>query len=199
MPVVRGLGIFLTNATLAERTHGTAPVSWWSMSRNGYLPSRIFGYALAVFAWLRGEERPEWARHLRGDALAVLNAGLKFLNRTRDCRCQPPGSRDGIAPSRLVERLTSPNPGVFLAALWELRRPDSAELSSDEWSALVGCLDRRDPLLVCEAALTIAARKRRMPKSSTDVSTCCRGSGETQLCNRCSPGRWAHSNIGGMT
>jgi hypothetical protein len=160
VPVVRGLGIFPANATLSEQTRGSPLVSWWSMSRSGYLPSRMFGYALAVFAWMRGEERPEWALHLRGDARGVMHRGLKFLQKTGDCRSQPPGSRDRSHPARLVDRLSSAIPGVFLTAVWELRRPSVPQLSGEEWNALVAGLDRRDPILVCETALAIAALER---------------------------------------
>ena len=58
--------------------------SWWRIERQGYLPSRMVGYALALFAFVRGEERPEWTGHLRLDAAAALRAGLNYLRRTDD-------------------------------------------------------------------------------------------------------------------
>jgi hypothetical protein len=34
------------------------------MQRLGYLPEVVYGYALARFAKDRGEDHPEWTRHL---------------------------------------------------------------------------------------------------------------------------------------
>ena len=158
LPVVRGLGIFVANAAVAESVENTPLWSRWSISKRGYLPARMLGYALGVFAWLRGEQNPEWAAYLRGDAREVMPAGLKYLRATGDCRCQHP-SRDG-EPRSLLTRLTSANPGTRVAALWELRRPQTGELAEDEWAGVAGCLDHHDSILQCEAALAIAAIDR---------------------------------------
>jgi hypothetical protein len=39
----------------------------------------MFGYALARYAWLRGERNPAWARHLDTNPSAFLKRGLRFL------------------------------------------------------------------------------------------------------------------------
>ncbi len=160
LPIACGLGIFPANAAIILENHQMQRGSWQSVTKAGYLPARMFGYALAVFAWLRDERRPEWRRHLRGDSRSVLKAGLRYLYRTGECLCRErvPGERNG--PRDLRERLASESPGIFLSALWELRRPGRDELTTDEWAAVVKGLDRRDPLLVCETALAIAALHR---------------------------------------
>jgi tetratricopeptide (TPR) repeat protein len=44
----------------------------------------MFGYALALFAWLRGEDRPEWARQLRPDVRGPFRKALAYLTKTGD-------------------------------------------------------------------------------------------------------------------
>ena len=52
----------------ARRLMPRGDISWWTMQRRGYLNSCMIGYALAVFAWVREERRPDWAQFLRLDA-----------------------------------------------------------------------------------------------------------------------------------
>lgn len=156
LPVVRGLGIFPANSAVAERTESSALASTWAISKRGYLPARMLGYALAVFAWVRGERDPDWPRYLRADARDVMQAGLKYLCKTNDCRCRNP--RLGIAPAEnRLYRLTGENSGVKLAALWELRCLGDGQIGTQERAAVADILDHRDPILQSEAALTIAA------------------------------------------
>lgn len=39
----------------------------------------MYGYALARHAWLRGERRPTWARHLDVNPRVYLRRGLRHL------------------------------------------------------------------------------------------------------------------------
>ena len=157
LPVVRGLGVFAANATLVEESHQLMQGSWRSVSKAGYMPSRMFGYALAIFAWLRDEQRPAWARYLRGDPHSFFTSGFHFLRKTNECVCRSPAGLGCDIPRVLQTRLSSNVPGVCLDALWELRRPETPKLTDDDWAAILACLDRRDSVLVCEAALAVAA------------------------------------------
>lgn len=83
-----GLGIFLANT----------PRNWESQYSNWldtdllkpeYMTPPMFGWALAHLAWFRGEERPEWARHLNGDARANLKQDLRYLFATKDSWYRP--------------------------------------------------------------------------------------------------------------
>nr|BFE73682.1 hypothetical protein GCM10020092_069830 [Actinoplanes digitatis] len=56
--------------------------SGYRTSRLGYLTEPMFGYALARYAWLRGETDPPWARHLDTNPRTFLRQGLRFLART---------------------------------------------------------------------------------------------------------------------
>lgn len=160
LPVVRGLGVFAANTTLLERSVHIMAGTWRSVSKAGYLPSRMFGYALAVFAWLREESRPVWARYLHADPRSALKSGLRYLRKTNDCLCRSPAGLGCDIPHTLHARLTSDIAGVCLDALWELRRPDPPKLSDDDWRAIVARLDHSDRILMSETALAIAALHR---------------------------------------
>ncbi len=49
----------------------------------------MFGYALALVAWVRGEQSPAWARHLRSGVRGEFWAGLRFLRKTGDAKLRP--------------------------------------------------------------------------------------------------------------
>lgn len=164
LPVVRGLGIFLANATIRESSYSDAYIHLWRASRQGYLPARMFGYALALFAWLRPEHKPDWGRHLRKDARGVFDQSLKFLQKTEDAGGLSAPGRDGEEPARphsLLALLADSKPGARLEALWRLRCPDPPALSVDEWTTVIDGLDHEDRIVRCETACTLAVLNRR--------------------------------------
>lgn len=70
-----GFGIFTANAAFHFEQNNQA----WQTRRLGYLTQPIFGYALACYAWLRGEREPSWARHLHTNPRSYLKQGLAYL------------------------------------------------------------------------------------------------------------------------
>ena len=70
-----GLGIFTANASFEFSQDD----QWRSVRRLGYLTEPMFGYGLACHAWLRGERRPDWARHLDTNPRVYLRRGLRYL------------------------------------------------------------------------------------------------------------------------
>lgn len=58
--IIFGLGIF--NANIAFRTFKDFNSKGWSSQ--GYLSQKQWGYALALFAYIRGQISPEWIKHL---------------------------------------------------------------------------------------------------------------------------------------
>ncbi len=87
-----GLGIFLANTPRTWASHyGRWPGT--DLLKPEYMTPPMFGWALAHLAWFRGEERPEWARHLHGDARANLKQGLRYLHATGDSAYRPAGRR----------------------------------------------------------------------------------------------------------
>jgi hypothetical protein len=157
LPVFLGTGIFLANATIQDTFGYAGGWSWWSLSRQGYLPSRIFGYAFALFAFLRGEWDPPWAEQLRLDARAALHAGLRYVRKTGDSLFHPDTIREQVPPLTTdvaVERLRAGTPTVRPTTLWDIREE---KLTTPEvFTAVRTALDDRDPHIIAEAARALA-------------------------------------------
>ncbi|MFJ1702399.1 hypothetical protein [Kitasatospora sp. NPDC088346] len=77
LTVVFGFGVLNANAafTRVERDGRVGH------RRLGYLTQEAYGYALACYAQLRGEDRPGWAVHLDTNPRGYLRQGLRFLRR----------------------------------------------------------------------------------------------------------------------
>lgn len=73
-----GLGVF--NANAARRS--VANASGHGVSRLGYLDQRMFGYALACYAWMRHTPAPKWAQYLSGPPRDAMNQGIAYLRKT---------------------------------------------------------------------------------------------------------------------
>ena len=84
VPVFLGLGILTANAAFQFFKWQRAHASGWEASRQGYLSEEMYGYALACFAWMRGEENPVWTKHLTLNIRTYLKKSLKYLRRTGD-------------------------------------------------------------------------------------------------------------------
>lgn len=80
LTVYLGLGIFSANAAFEF----SSDAGGWSTRRLGYLTEPMFGYALARYAWLRGEPKPDWAKYLKTNPRSFLKKGLRFLKRSGD-------------------------------------------------------------------------------------------------------------------
>ena len=89
LPVFLGTGVFAANSTLHEQYRDSGTWSSWQIGKQGYLPARVFGYAFALFAFVRGEDQPPWAQHLRLDAADTLWKGLRYPRRTNDSLFRP--------------------------------------------------------------------------------------------------------------
>jgi hypothetical protein len=59
---------------------GTAGLYHPESGRRGYLTMPVVGYALARFAWSRGENGAGWSRELRPDVRAAFKQGMRFLS-----------------------------------------------------------------------------------------------------------------------
>ena len=153
LPVFLGLGIFGANSVLREGTERMGAYEQWAMSSQGYLPARMFGYSLAVFAFLRGELDPSWAQYLRLDAASVLKSGIRYLKKTDDTLLHPDSVYRRSSPvpeSDLLIQLRSGSASARIAAVWDVRERELA--STEIVEAVCGCLDHRDPYLPGEAA-----------------------------------------------
>jgi hypothetical protein len=125
LPAYLGLGVFTANATLREKTERYGRSRWWSIQRHGYLNSCTIGYALALFAWVREERNPEWARFLRLDAAESFATGLRFLEATEDSVFTPETASSADRPTpwhTLLEQIDGRSASACVAALWGLAR-----------------------------------------------------------------------------
>ncbi len=79
LTVLLGLGIFTANSASRFKQYSEAGWHGWSMQRLGYLPQEVYGYALARFAELRGESKPEWARYLSTNVRVYFKLSRSWL------------------------------------------------------------------------------------------------------------------------
>ncbi len=153
--VYLGLGVYVANAVVTESTR-QGHHACDSGSPLPHLPARMAGYALALFAHVRGESRPAWKSYLRLDALAAFHSGLKYLQRTGDTLFssetagQPPGA---ASTEGLLRQLTTGSRSARVAALWALRDRRHAATAV---LAVASCLHDRLPAMREEAARTLA-------------------------------------------
>jgi hypothetical protein len=123
LPVFLGTGIFAANATVQTKSWSEGQWSHSTYSRQGYLSSIELGYALAVFANFRGEDRPNWSKHLRTDAAVTLRDSLRYLRKSGDTLFHPEGyvsKRARSTTSNQDLKLADPSPTVRLNALLDL-------------------------------------------------------------------------------
>ena len=73
--VIFGLGIFNANAAF-QTIKGLNSIGWRKM---GYLSENEWGYALSIFAFIRGESTPYWVEHLAFNIKAGFNQGKRYI------------------------------------------------------------------------------------------------------------------------
>lgn len=75
-----GFGIFAANSAVIFEQWTNSQYQGWQVGGGGYLDEETFGYALARFALLRGETKPEWSSYLNTNVKHYLKQSIKFLN-----------------------------------------------------------------------------------------------------------------------
>ena len=89
LTVFLGLGIFTANSAGRFSQYQDERHQGWSMQRLGYLPEEVFGYALAKFAFERGENKPGWIRHLSTNPKAYFKRSQAWLTKNSPPRIRP--------------------------------------------------------------------------------------------------------------
>ena len=79
-----GLGIFTSNMLLRRKGWVEGNREYWQLQRKGYISPEMAGWALSLFAFVRGESDPKWAKHLDADGKGYLKQGLRYLQKTGD-------------------------------------------------------------------------------------------------------------------
>ena len=80
LTVYTGFGVFTANAAFDFQAYRAGG---WQTRTLGYLTEAMFGYALACYAWMRGEAgtEPTWAGFLDTNPRGYLKQGIRFLER----------------------------------------------------------------------------------------------------------------------
>ena len=78
-----GAGIFNANASFEFFQWQDTKSQGWQASRLGSLTEQVFGYALACYAWFRGETKPVWRKYLRENILYYFDDSMHFLAVTK--------------------------------------------------------------------------------------------------------------------
>lgn len=84
LTVFFGMGIFNANSAFNFSQFTSSLTQGWQASRQGYLTEEMFGYALAMFAYVRGETSPSWTQHLKTNVRHYFKGSLKYLLKTND-------------------------------------------------------------------------------------------------------------------
>jgi hypothetical protein len=79
LTVFFGLGVFTANAAFEFGRENRGEYTYTARTRLGYLTEPMFGYALARYAWLRGEADPAWGRYVDTNPRAYFSRGLRYL------------------------------------------------------------------------------------------------------------------------
>jgi hypothetical protein len=89
LTVFLGFGIFTANAAFRFEQHSDNTTQGWSAQRLGYLSEEQFGYALARFAFERGERKPAWKSFLSTNVAAYMKRSVAWLTSRNEPRLFP--------------------------------------------------------------------------------------------------------------
>lgn len=86
--VFKGMGIFLANSP----RHWDGNYTYWpgtDLRKPEYMTGAMFGYALALTAWVRGETRPAWMKYVHSGVRSEMRQGLRFLHAHGTTKLRP--------------------------------------------------------------------------------------------------------------
>ncbi len=81
-----GFGIFTANSLFKFEQWTNSSFQGWQMSREGYITEEQAGYALALYAYLRNDFDPAWAKFLEVNTRTYFKQGIKYLKKTDDTK-----------------------------------------------------------------------------------------------------------------
>ena len=90
VPACYGLGVFAANSLRRSGvpgcgTGGCSSCGPDETSTKGVLTPTNYGHVLALLAWVRDEETPEWATSISREVGHTMAPSLKYLTKTGDC------------------------------------------------------------------------------------------------------------------
>lgn len=77
--VFLGFGVCSGNACMRSRQWDSGASHGWRVDKLGYLNEELYGYALAVFAGMRGEHNPAWSKQLATNVRSYFKRSQKVL------------------------------------------------------------------------------------------------------------------------
>jgi hypothetical protein len=185
LTVFLGLGVVTANAALYESSHPGLIYTHRVVGRRGALTMPMYGYALALFARVRGEKNPRWARYLRPDVRKAFYQSQGYL------AAHPPGF-PAVVPARIPR--TNPAPaaeGPTTTPGTDLTSPGAHSIQRPDVPAVV--LSRTTPTPVAQQpARTEQHRETR--RAGTSNCRACPGTidliadkegAETGYCRKC--------------
>jgi HEAT repeats/PBS lyase HEAT-like repeat len=160
LTVVLGMGVLAANTVMQESHLRVGRSYSWRMARQGAFSEKQYGYALALFAWVRDEHKtPPWSADLRANVRSVFRQSLNYLVKTGDAQFKPTdeesGLSDAVLLARRIESLASQSRGARLAALWDLQERGARAMPALD--AIVALLKAPDSPLQIQAAEVLAA------------------------------------------
>jgi regulator of sirC expression with transglutaminase-like and TPR domain len=169
-----GMGVFNANDSLEN--HFRLDRRGEEIGPLGYLTPTTWGYALALCAWLRNEEKPRWAAWLRPAIRRVFRRSAAHLARTGDAQIIDGGKLDVNAR---VAALGVEYPRFALAefiASFKTNPQDDesneniiAEAELDEESAAAGCRTETAELLLAASEFVQAGEWSKAEKCLSTV------------------------------
>lgn len=121
-----GMGVLIANASLREHTRHGGNGRYWNISRQGYLTDPVLAYALALYAWARGERPPAWARYLRPDIRSLFRQSLSYIEAMGEVVILVPNAGESVAVGPY-------SPELVAKLLW--KRASEDETQRDEVTA----------------------------------------------------------------
>lgn len=89
LTVFYGLGVFTANSAVDLATARNMTYEGGPHLRAGYMTEEMYGYALALFAFARGESNPGWKKQLHVNVRHYFKQGLKYLVKGGDTKIKP--------------------------------------------------------------------------------------------------------------
>jgi hypothetical protein len=76
LTIIFGLGIFNANVSFQTKSGFGS----WGWSKSGYLSQMEWGYSLALFAYIRGEKKPDWVTFLSTNIKSDFEKSIDFIH-----------------------------------------------------------------------------------------------------------------------
>ncbi len=79
-----GLGVFTANTSFRFSQYTNAFSQGWQAQRLGYLSEEMFGYSLALYAWLRNEQRADWINNLTINVKSFFKRSCRYIQKNQN-------------------------------------------------------------------------------------------------------------------